>query len=270
MMRALLAGLVIVALALALLAAVLFVPPLLLDVDQIRDIHQVSDPAKRLDEVSALRTTMAGVLGGLAVAAGAIVAALNFRETSRQNRAVLELQRRGQVTERFTKAIDQLGQGGDEKFDVRIGAIYALEQIARDSKELHWAIMEVLTAHLRVHRPFHGRAADGSLWDIVRPPADHQAIATVIGRRDVSRESPGQVLDLHGTWLASFDWSGAKLQNADLHGADLREAVLYGADLKGANLQGAFAKGARGLTREQLDSAGNGGLADCDGSEING
>lgn len=69
--------------------AVVVVPPLLIDTSGI------ADPAKRLDEVSALRTTLASVPGGLAVAAGAIVAAFNFHETSRQNRAVLEFQRRG-------------------------------------------------------------------------------------------------------------------------------------------------------------------------------
>jgi len=44
------------------------------------------------------------MLGGLAVLVGAVVAGLTLRETSRQNRAVVELQRRGQVTERFTRA----------------------------------------------------------------------------------------------------------------------------------------------------------------------
>jgi hypothetical protein len=40
------------------------------------------------------------------------------------------LSREGQVTERYTKAIEQLGS---DKLDVRIGGIYALERVARDS-----------------------------------------------------------------------------------------------------------------------------------------
>jgi len=56
------------------------------------------------------------------------------------------VQWRPQVTERFTRAIEQLGQRRDDKLDVRIGAACALEQIVRDSAELHWPIMEVLTA----------------------------------------------------------------------------------------------------------------------------
>jgi hypothetical protein len=61
---------------------------------------------------------------------------------------------RGQVTERYSKAIDQLGARGEkrqEKVDIRPGGIYALEQIAGDSPELHWPIVEILIAFIREH-----------------------------------------------------------------------------------------------------------------------
>ena len=54
----------------------------------------------------------------------------------------------GQVTDRYTKAIEQLGS---DKLDVRIGGIYALERIARDSARDHPTVMEVLTAFIREH-----------------------------------------------------------------------------------------------------------------------
>ncbi|MGH3218423.1 MAG: hypothetical protein ACRDPY_06785 [Streptosporangiaceae bacterium] len=38
------------------------------------------------------------------------------------------------MTDRYTKAIEQLGH---DKLDVRIGGIYALERIARDSAKGH-------------------------------------------------------------------------------------------------------------------------------------
>ena len=81
-------------------------------------------PDQVLTHIQDLRTSILQGLGGLAVLVGAVVAALNLRETSRQNRAVqgqsramleetsrqnramLELQRRGQTTERFTRAIE--------------------------------------------------------------------------------------------------------------------------------------------------------------------
>jgi hypothetical protein len=42
----------------------------------------------------------------------------------------LQISREGQVTDRFTRAVDQLGH---PEVDVRLGGIYALERIAKDS-----------------------------------------------------------------------------------------------------------------------------------------
>jgi hypothetical protein len=250
----------------ALLAAIVLIPQLAIDP------HGLSR-TDWLKAVQDLRATILQGLGGLAVVAGAIVAALNLRETGRQNRAVLELQRRGQVTERFTLAIEQLGRRGDDNLDVRIGAVYALEQIARDSAELHWPIMEVLTAYLREHAPIApdvqpapqstpaaDATPDGAASDsdavTKRTPADHQAIATVIGRRRVERDPPsrfGRGLDLSRTDLSGVVWDEAhlegaslvdtRLERASLIGAHLEEAILFGAHLEGATLFGAHLKG---------------------------
>jgi len=56
------------------------------------------------------------------------------------------LSREGQVADRYTKAITQLG---DETLNVRIGGIYALERVARDSAKDHPTVMEVLAAFIR-------------------------------------------------------------------------------------------------------------------------
>ena len=77
-------------------------------------------------------------LGARLVAAGALVfTALNFnllRRNSEQadhwQRRTHELTGQGQVTDRYTKAIEQLGS---DKLDVRIGDIYAPERVTRDS-----------------------------------------------------------------------------------------------------------------------------------------
>jgi hypothetical protein len=60
---------------------------------------------------------------GRSVTVGVVIGFLNYRETQRQNRETLELTRRGQVTERFTKAVDQLGQVGEDKLAIRLGGI---------------------------------------------------------------------------------------------------------------------------------------------------
>jgi hypothetical protein len=49
-----------------------------------------------------------------------------YRITAR----TFEVTEQGQITERYSKAIEQLGA---DKLDVRLGAIYALERIATDS-----------------------------------------------------------------------------------------------------------------------------------------
>jgi hypothetical protein len=58
------------------------------------------------------------------------------------------LSREGQATDRYTKAVEQLGS---DKLDVRIGGIYALERLARDSARDHPTVIEVLTAFIREH-----------------------------------------------------------------------------------------------------------------------
>jgi hypothetical protein len=86
-------------------------------------------------------------LGAGLLAAGAL---LFTGRTFNLSRRTFELTEQGQVTDRYTKAIDQLGS---DKLDVRIGGIYGLERIARDSAKDHPAVMEVLTAFIRDHSP---------------------------------------------------------------------------------------------------------------------
>ena len=52
------------------------------------------------------------------------------------------LNRAGHLTDRFTKAIEQLGH--PTAVDVRLGGIYALERIARDSKDDHPQVVDCL------------------------------------------------------------------------------------------------------------------------------
>jgi pentapeptide repeat protein len=143
------------------------------------------------------------------------------------------LSRQGQVTDRYTKAVEQLGS---DKIEVRIGGIYALERIARDSKRDHPRVMELLTAFVRVRsdeqvpRPEPGGAGP--------PRADVQAALTVIGRRLPWRDK-GRPIDLTHAILAGANLVAADLRGADLTGADLTGAVLTDADLNGTILTSA-------------------------------
>ena len=134
--------------------------------------------------------------------------------------------------DRYSKAIEQLGS---DKLDVRIGGIYALERVARDSPRDHPTIMEVLAAFIREHsREQWPPAEDGA-----KPPdrltrPDIQAAATVIGRRTTDYDS--QPINLAEANLTRIVLGGADLTRADLTRADLTRADLTRADLTRAGL----------------------------------
>jgi hypothetical protein len=173
---------------------------------------------------------------GLFAAGALIFTARNFTVSRR----TLELTEQGQVTDRYTKAIEQLGS---DKLDVRIGGIYALERVARDSARDLPTVMEVLTAFIREHSHEPWPPPDSSGREPERSTRpDVQAAATVVGRRDAER-------DIRHIDLTGADLTRANLTGALLRDTDLTRAILFAADLGTANLTGAD------LARANLDSA---------------
>jgi hypothetical protein len=174
------------------------------------------------------------------------------------------LSREGQVTDRYTKAIEQLGQPGPDKLHVRIGGIYALERVARDSKKDHRIVMEVLTAFIR-HDSREQWPPGG---DDREPPErwtrpDVQAAVTVVGRRDV-KQDPGQdiesdikvwPIDLYEANLTNADLTRANLRGVGLRGVNLTGAYLTGTILDRANLRHANFRRAHFLKTATFDGA---------------
>jgi uncharacterized protein YjbI with pentapeptide repeats len=217
------------------------------------------------NDVGDARTNAVQLIGGAVLAVGAVFTARSYR-----------LNRTGQITERFTKAIEQLGSG---KLEIKLGGIYALEQIARDDPNHHPQIMEVFTAYVREHAPWPARAtSDDSpvapevdpveavrdvLDDLVGnilddfmapgPAADIQAIITVLVRRNTDYDRGP--LDLRSVDLQRADLRGAHLEEAllmrshlykaDLDSAHLERAVLMQADLNRCGLAGAHLENAK-------------------------
>ena len=83
------------------------------------------------------RATLAQILGGSAVAIGIYFAWKN-----------LKVAQEGQITERFTRAVNQLGS---RKIEIRLGGIYALERISKESDKYYWIVMKILTAYVRTN-----------------------------------------------------------------------------------------------------------------------
>jgi hypothetical protein len=208
------------------------------------------DAARAQNDVRGL---VVQAFGGLVLAVGGYVTWRQFRvsrdalQHNLQASAVqleavhtqLAITREGQVTQRFSHAIEQLGS---EQLVVRLGAIYTLERIARDSAVDRAGVADLLCAYIRQHSP---RAQDLAAASACSPPphlqlraADVQAALTVLGRSD---------LHLH-------DVEPLRLLHTDLRRADLRAAHLVGADLEGSDLGWAWIPGAR-LDRADLTEA---------------
>jgi Pentapeptide repeats (8 copies) len=196
------------------------------------------------------RTTLLQGLGGLAVLVGATAALRQVGVASQ-----------GQVTERFTRAIDQLGH---ESLDVRLGGIYALERITGDSEQDRSTIAEVLTAFVRGHAPWPpsrpGQPPEDLPVEDIAPlqrwAPDVQTALTVLGRREPTN---GLDLDLRHTDLRGANLRRAVLEQAVLEGARLQRAnlslaLLHAAHLENAQLQGALLYGAR-MRSAWLDGA---------------
>jgi len=200
------------------------------------------------------------------VLAGAVLAFQQLTEDRQQAIATRELTLQGQASERFTRAIDQLGS---PRREVQLGGIYGLEQIAQQAPANRLAVTEVLVAYLhrRIPRPAKPVLGMPEVEELrIRAP-DAQAALTVLARRQVAPSDPRLDLgaldliranlgsgnlpraDLRGADLRLANLTNANLNHAALNAADLRRAHLLDADLRSASLlvadlRGAFVRGA--------------------------
>jgi hypothetical protein len=166
-------------------------------------------------------TAIVQAAGGTALLVGLLFTARNLRATQDK----LDIDRQGQLTNRFIQATGQLGaelKGGQPNVEVRLGGIYALNRISNDWPKDYWLIADVLTAYVRHNArwsPSSVEAQDST------PTTDIQAILTILGRND----PPEPFNERH-----KFD-----LRNTDLRGAEFWDAKLEYTDFWGAHLEGA-------------------------------
>jgi hypothetical protein len=183
-----------------------------------------------------------------------------------------EADRQRRIVETFSKAVEQLGS---DKLEVRVGAIFALERISKESPDDYWTVMEVLAAFVRDRMSYTkitdrlrkrayflwlqaGRpeGCDREFWNEAEEvegleftPTDIAAILTVIKQRSVEnrqREKDREwFFDLNGSYLrAPADLAGAHLEGAHLIGAHLEGALLMGVHFNEASLIDAQLEGA--------------------------
>ena len=211
---------------------------------QLNTVREFLEPKDALEFQNESRLGLAQAIGGASILLGLFVA---LRITSKYLKANQKLLQGSQNVERLILAKEQLGS---DKIFVRIGAIYSLEAIARQSEREHWQIMELLTAYVRENARWKVELGtvqfeqyEGSLIarkdpdknQTLKLAADIQAILRVLGRRSQAYEQGSDAhLDLHAT-----DLNGASIRLAHFEGTDFRDAHLDGADLCGSFLTGA-------------------------------
>ncbi|SEF37852.1 Uncharacterized protein YjbI, contains pentapeptide repeats [Amycolatopsis pretoriensis] len=175
---------------------------------------------------------------GLA-AVGAFYVTSRTLDATRQQTALNE---QGQYTDRFGRAVEQLGS---EKLDIRLGGIYALERLAKDSARDTNTIMRLLSAYVRENTscpPTSTPIVNAGLAQ--RPPVDVAAALTVLSARDVGPVVPwadvtGICLDhrnLETETFANLNLDRASLAFSNMRGARFRGVRLQQANLRGAGL----------------------------------
>lgn len=194
-----------------------------------------------------------------------------FQSIKISNKQANEVTQR-EITDRFTAAVGELGSNGEE---VRLGGIYALERIARDSERDQSVVVEILCAYVRKYAPRpesittdavtpSPRQIPTSTVSSGRPETDVQAAVTVVARLELPDQR--DLVDLSHANLAGVDLenlsnglgsarlSRVNLEETDLANARLRKAELRESDLKNAHLVSADLYGGR-FARSDLTGA---------------
>lgn len=198
---------IVVAISALFVASAVVLPRIVADFDGVAGDARVQD-------IASVRQAVLWIGGG-------VLAALTLLFTWRRD----TLTRDANFTGRYTEAIAQLG---DDSIAIRLGGVYALERIARDSSRDRGTILDVLAAYLRHHSPAPTEDEPKRALTV-----DLAAAALVLGR--ITRMSPP---------VGRVELSRTNLRGANLRGANLALAHLVGADLSRANLNGATLTGA--------------------------
>ena len=221
------------------------------------------------------------ILGGLGALFLIYAAIRQAQVAADRHEAQTKADQQRRITESFSKAVEQLGS---DKLELRLGAIFALERLSKESPDDYWTIMEVLAAFVRdrmryttimdrlserayfqwldAGRP-EGRSDE--FWiEAVRQehlqetPTDITAILTVIRRRSAENqrheEENRRQFDLRQTYLMRTVFRGIRLERAIFVEAHLEEAYFRNAHLEEAVLRSAHLERAH-LRNAHLDRA---------------
>jgi uncharacterized protein YjbI with pentapeptide repeats len=207
---------------------------------QVQSVTTQSDPGAARDGLLRLATACGVVTAGL-LAWGRLelsrdehrlARATDERAVAADERATAahRLSERGQATERYTRAVEQLGSGDPA---VRVGALYALERIAHDSPDDRDNIYDVVCAWIRHHsvqRDDHGEPIttidkpEDEMVPVDGYAVDYRAAVTIALRPRREWVIPRR--DLALAVVLDMDLSQANLNNVNFGAAHLRRVQL--------------------------------------------
>jgi hypothetical protein len=171
----------------------------------------------------------------IAALIAAFIAVFTNYQSQRATNVQLRIAEQGQITDRYNAAVTNLGS---RSVEIRLGGIYALQRLMKDSPRDQSTVIAVLCAFVRDQT---APAVKPRKPPPSHVPTDVQAALTVVGTRNTANDGSTTVVDLDHAQLRNaqlrwLDLSGADLTGADLTGADLQRTNLTGADLTSANL----------------------------------
>ena len=199
-------------------------------------------PVERITAVAGVRQIVVFLGGGFL----AVVGVYYTHKRSMSERDTNQLQQDSNYTDRYTAAVTQLGS---ENQTIRLGGVYALERVARDSSGDRATVEDLLAAFIRADGPGAKEQSEAPSTQLTRghwsAPLDVAAAVTVLARRQGGEARP---LDLQGAQLGALTLDKkttsldrwilvkANLSNAFLAGISMQETLLFCADLTHANL----------------------------------
>lgn len=253
--------------------------------------HPGGQPPNLFDHMRTNMLVIAAWYGVFFLIWRTILADRQTRSTEMHTHAVetqTQINRENHYTDLFTKAVEQLGatsQDGEPAIEMRIGAIFALERLAKDSERDYDPIIETFAAYIREHcrdpKPFDEDDLSGDElklaqqkwegvlsalkeWDyngikfdharyewikplLCNPPADRTDVAAAL--TVLSRREKNRNWTSTGEDETQPDFTGANFQGATLwnksEGLARIGTNLELAHLEGADLREANLEGAK-------------------------
>jgi len=163
------------------------------------------------------RKTVAQILGGLFVLGGLFFTWSQLSAT----RESISISQQVFLTDRYSKAIDQLGSNNPQ---IRLGGIFSLEKLASSSKEYISVVNKVLATYIRQ------KSKDTSAYTF----EELQAAISVISFKETNRDyliDKDHGVNISNSLLRESDFDNARLSYAKLINSDFTQSTFVNADL---------------------------------------